>query len=60
MLIPALLMTTVCTTFLFVSKQAFALPEPVGYSLGGACCIVALVWFVLWYRKEKSKLKKTL
>ncbi len=60
MLIPALLMTTVCTTFLFVSKQAFALPEPIGYSLGGACCIVALVWFVLWYRKEKSKLKKTL
>ncbi len=60
MLIPALLMTTVCTTFLFVSKQAFALPEPVGYSLGAACCLVALVWFGLWYRKEKGKLKKTL
>ena len=55
-LIPALLMTTVCTTFLFVSKQAFHLPENIGYLLGILCLVVALVWFIVWYRKEKSKL----
>ncbi|OYP51885.1 carbon starvation protein A [Prevotella sp. P3-120] len=55
-LIPALLMTTVCTTFLFVSKQAFHLPENIGYLLGILCLVVGLVWFIVWYRKEKSKL----
>lgn len=55
-LIPALLMTTVCTTFLFVSKQAFHLPENIGYLLGILCLVVTLVWFIVWYRKEKSKL----
>lgn len=54
-LIPALLMTTVCTTFLFVSKQAFHLSEPVGYTLGAICFVVALTWFVMWYRKELAK-----
>ena len=53
-LIPALFMTTVCSTFLFVSKQAFHLPESVGYPLGGVCFVVALVWFCLWYRKYQK------
>ena len=35
-----------------ISKQAFNLPEPIAYALGGICFLVALVWFVLWYRKE--------
>ena len=51
-LIPALFMTTVCSTFLFVSKQTFHLPESVGYPLGALCCVIAIVWFVVWYRKE--------
>lgn len=51
-LIPALFMTTVCTTFLFISKQAFHLPETIAYSLGGLCFAVAVTWFTLWYRKE--------
>ena len=53
-LIPALFMTTVCSTFFFVSKQTLHLPESVGYSMGGACCIVAVVWFCLWYRKYQK------
>ena len=54
-LIPALFMTTVCATFLFVSKQAFHLPPELGYSLGAVSFVVALVWFVLWYKKELKK-----
>ena len=54
-LIPALFMTTVCATFLFVSKQTFHLPESVGYPLGGISCLVAIVWFSIWYRKETKQ-----
>lgn len=52
-LIPALFMTTVCSTFLFVSKQAFNMGET-GYWLGGVCFVVACVWFALWLRKAKA------
>jgi carbon starvation protein CstA len=55
-LIPALFMTTVCTTFLFISKQAFHLPEDIAYPLGGLCFSIALIWFCLWYLKEKKRL----
>ena len=55
MLVPALFMTTVCTTFVFVSRQMLHLPESIGYSLGIASFIVACVWFMLWYRREKTK-----
>ena len=54
-LIPALFMTTVCSTFLFVSKQAFHLSPCVGYSLGLACLAAAIVWFALWYRRATRK-----
>ena len=54
-LIPALFMTTVCSTFLFISKQAFYLPETVAYPLGGLCFLAAVIWFVIWYRKETKK-----
>ncbi|MBR1688233.1 MAG: carbon starvation protein A [Prevotella sp.] len=50
-LIPALFMTTVCSTFLFISKQAFGLAPVVGYSLGGATLLVAIVWFYCWYHR---------
>jgi carbon starvation protein CstA len=54
-LIPALFMTTVCSTFLFVSRQAFGLAAEVGYALGGVVLVVALVWFMVWYRKAMSR-----
>jgi carbon starvation protein CstA len=56
-LIPALFMTTVCSTWLFLSKQAFRLPEVIGYPLGGVCFVVALVWFIQWMRKERMETK---
>ena len=55
MLIPALFMTTVCATFVFVSKQAFGMPETVGYTLGIVVLFVAYGWF----RTFESKYKKT-
>ncbi len=56
-LIPALFMTTVCSTFLFVSGQAFGgwIPRPVGYGLGLAVLLLALVWFTSWFRRRPVK-----
>ena len=53
-LIPALFMTCVCSTFLFVSNQAMALPYRVGYPLGIAVLVIAAVWFAVWIRKERK------
>lgn len=54
-LIPALFMTTVCATFLFVSKQALGLPDTIGYLLGIVVLFVAYGWFHM----VESKYKKT-
>lgn len=55
-LIPALFMTTVCATFLFVSKQAFGMPERVGYILGVVVLVLAFGWFHIYKSKyEKNK-----
>ena len=57
-LIPALFMTTVCSTFLFISKQAFHLPEQVAYTIGIGCLGVALIWFFMWKNEyKKSNIK---
>ena len=50
-LIPALFMTCVCTTFLFISKQTFALDASLAYPLGVFCALLTAVWFALWYRR---------
>lgn len=50
-LIPALFMTTVCSTFIFVSPQALQLGSA-GYIGGGFILVVACVWFFVWYRKS--------
>lgn len=54
-LIPALFMTTVCTTFLMVSNTAFGLPYSVGYAVGGMALCIAIVWFAVWKRNVSKK-----
>ena len=54
-LIPALFMTTVCSTFIFISKEALGLDPVIGYPLGIACLVLAVVWFTIWLRKYKMK-----
>ncbi len=52
-LIPALFMTTVCSSFIFVSPTAFGndIPTNIGFMLGGLCLLIAIVWFTIWHRK---------
>ena len=51
-LLPAIFMTVVCSSFLMVSKNAFGLDLMVGYGVGCAALVVAVVWFAMWYRKN--------
>ena len=53
-LIPALFMTTVCSTWFFVSKQALNLGDS-GYICGCACFVIAIAWFIIWYRRSKEQ-----
>ncbi len=53
-LVPALFMTTVCSTFLLISNQAFGLSSTVSYT-GSVCVfVIALVWFCMWHRKAMN------
>ena len=58
-LIPALFMTTVCSTFIFVSPNMLGpkIPTTIGYILGGVCLLVTVVWFATWLVKYQSKNK---
>ena len=53
-LIPALFMTTVCSTFLLISKQAFGLPPVVSYTSSVVVLVIAVAWFFTWLRKNKA------
>ena len=53
-LIPALFMTVVCTTYLF-SAQLFKLEGSATALIAGGALVVALAWFIAWYRKETNK-----
>lgn len=55
-LVPALFMTTVCATFLLISKQAIGLSPLAAYTIGGCVLLVAAVWFAMWYRREKNRI----
>ena len=51
-LIPALFMTTVCATFLFVSPMALGLSTQVGYTLGIVVLAIAIVWYTIWFKRR--------
>lgn len=57
-LIPALFMTTVCSTYFFISKQALGLKEGVAYFLGALVLIISATWFFLWLKKYGQKARE--
>ena len=50
-LLPALFMTVVCSSFIMISPNAFALDMNIGYTVGCGALIISILWFCLWYRK---------
>ena len=50
-LLPALLMTSVCSTYICIAPEGLSLPAGISYAIGGVIVLIALVWFICWYRK---------
>ena len=50
-LIPALLMTLVCSTYICIAPEGLSLSKDISYIIGGGCVIIAILWFTKWYRK---------
>lgn len=53
-LIPALLMTSVCTTYICTAKIGLNLPMEWNTAIGIATAAVSAVLFILWIRKDRS------
>lgn len=55
--VPALFMTAVCTTYIFIAPEGLGLPSGMSYALGMTCVAASAVWFILWaYRWKVRKL----
>mgnify|MGYP000677631409 CR=1 FL=1 len=54
-LVPALFMTVICSTFLLISPTALALGESLAYTGSVIILVIALVWFLGWYRSYQKK-----
>lgn len=53
-LIPALFMTVVCSTFFFTEK-VFKMESQWTLIVAVVTLLMSLIWFCVWYRKEKKK-----
>lgn len=51
-LIPALMMTLVCSTYICIAPEGLSLPQNISYVIGGICTLSALIWFIAWYKKR--------
>ena len=51
-LIPALLMTLVCSTYICIAPEGFSLSHGLSYAIGGFITIAALVRFIIWHGKQ--------
>lgn len=51
-LLPALMMTLVCSTYICIAPEGLSLPHTLSYIIGGVCAMTALIWFITWYRKN--------
>ena len=51
-LLPALLMTLVCSTYICIAPEGFSLPQGISYVIGGTCTLAGMIWFIIWYRRN--------
>lgn len=54
-LIPALFMTSVCTTYILMASEGFALSPEFSYIIGGVLTIFSLILFIIWYNKRNKQ-----
>ncbi|MBQ5679221.1 MAG: carbon starvation protein A [Rikenellaceae bacterium] len=51
-LLPAIVMTFVCGTYLFLGKEMFHLDHTLSYVLGGVITLVTVIVFIIWKRRN--------
>ena len=51
-LIPALLMTAVCSTYICVAPEGLSLSSIPSYIIGAVCTVGGLVWFLAWKKSR--------
>ena len=54
-LIPALFMTSVCSTYICIAPEGLGLSHIVSYCIGIGCVVVAIAWFFIWLGKQKTR-----
>lgn len=52
-IVPALFMTMVCSTYIFVAPEGLHLSKEISYMLGGAITLLCLVLFAKWHFAKK-------
>ena len=52
--VPALFMTTVCTTYICVSPEGFGIASNYAWIIAIVVVVVAVVWFNIWKRRFKA------
>lgn len=52
-LLPALFMTCVCVTYIFMDTKDLEQNHDLPYAIGLVSVVVAVVWFVVWKRRRK-------
>ncbi|MDL2208177.1 carbon starvation protein A [Parabacteroides sp. OttesenSCG-928-O15] len=52
-LIPALLMTAVCTTYIFVAPEGFGLATGLSQAIGVGAALITLIWYIAWKLRSK-------
>jgi carbon starvation protein CstA len=51
--IPALFMTAVVSTYLFLAPEGFHLSKEISYSVGIGITILSIILFIIWFRNER-------
>lgn len=51
--IPALFMTAVVSTYLFLAPEGFHLSKEISYSVGIGITVLSIILFIIWFRNER-------
>lgn len=52
-LIPALFMTAVCSTYICIAPEGLGIGHGVSYAIGAVCTVISLGWFLYWRKHMK-------
>ena len=54
-LVPAVWMTMVCTTYIFIAPEGFQFNHEVSYAIGMMTSVGLLIWFCWWYGQKMKE-----